>query len=190
MISFPPSIVLFVYSCMPRQSLSLTPSFSLSHFLLLSIDGNLSEMFTTTHLKAPPPFCSALWTVNMSTVSFCGLYLRPSLSLSLCTRGQMWRRDSGEFVLSKCKVRRRSQLAEAEGAQSQQLNRVDYRCTRLNSLPECLGLHEMCNTSSWKWAVHDARLLKASSVCVERRPVEHQQLSPVLVCEADCKREG
>lgn len=36
-------------------------------------------------------------------------------SPSLCTRGQMWSRDSGEFVMSKCKIRQQAQLAEPEG---------------------------------------------------------------------------
>lgn len=43
------------------------------------------------------------------------LALSVSLSLSLYSTGQMWRRDSGEFVMSKCKIRQQSQLSEPEG---------------------------------------------------------------------------
>lgn len=41
----------------------------------------------------------------------------------------MWRRDSGEFVMSKCKIRQQAQLAELEGTRSQQLYRAEY-CRR------------------------------------------------------------
>lgn len=46
----------------------------------------------------------------------------------------MWRRDSGEFVMSKCKIRQEAQLTEPQGTQSQLLNRAEY-CRR--------GLHSV-----------------------------------------------
>ena len=93
-------------------------SCALADSLSLSIPLSFPELFTTC---VPPPLLGSGEQKKMTTVScsVCCHYQCPSPSLY--TRGQMWRRDSGEFVMCKCKIRQQAQLTEPQGTQSQLL---------------------------------------------------------------------
>lgn len=112
---------------------ALADCVSLAHFLFLRV---------VYYVRNPPPRpceqkkkMTELWVL-------CCHYQRPSPSLY--TRGQMWRRDSGEFVMSKCNIRQQAQLTEPQGTQSQLLNRAESCWTGLSSVLQCHWLNGVC----------------------------------------------
>lgn len=113
-----------MHSYVPWQTVSLYPTFSFSELFTMST----APLLNSVNRKK----MAELWAL-------CCHYQRPSPSLYI--RGQMWTRDSGEFVMSKCNIRQQAQLTEPQGTQSQLLNRAEHCWTGLSAVVQCHTLN-------------------------------------------------